>query len=227
MPPPRRSPPRSRLSRQPRDSPFDRYRLGDGADLLMRQLAALRERVDLLEEENRQLRTAYLPHTGRFGCLPLSPSECLLVAALVDTQKGSTCTTEYLANCLAIANRHSNPIQDRTVSVYVCNIRKKIAPLTIRTAWGTGYYFDEDTKTQLRAMREGTNMKMHTTVHYELDLPHATPEQMHQAEALMRDPDYIAAVLAATNAIATLHARKAGMMDPIHITGTIHAVEHK
>lgn len=69
--------------------------------------------------------------------------------------------------------------------------------------------------------------KMHTTVDYTLEIPGATLEEMKQAEALMRDPDYVAAVLAATNAIATLHARKAGVTHPISITGTIHAVAHK
>lgn len=68
---------------------------------------------------------------------------------------------------------------------------------------------------------------MRTTVHYELDIPGATPEEMRGVEALMRDPAYIDEVLAATNAIATRHARNHGVTHPIEITGTIHAVEHK
>lgn len=68
--------------------------------------------------------------------------------------------------------------------------------------------------------------KMHTTVHYTLDIPGATPEEMKHAETLMRDPDYQAAVLTATNAIATLQARKSGVTHPVHITGTIHDVKH-
>lgn len=69
--------------------------------------------------------------------------------------------------------------------------------------------------------------KMHTVVHYVADIPGATPEEMKMAEALMRDPEYVAASLAATNAIATLMARKAGFAHPFVITGVIHSVDHK
>ena len=68
--------------------------------------------------------------------------------------------------------------------------------------------------------------KMHTTAHFELDVPTATPEEMRKAEALMRDPGYQAEVLKAMNAIATQHARSAGLNHPINITGSIQEVKH-
>jgi hypothetical protein len=68
--------------------------------------------------------------------------------------------------------------------------------------------------------------KMHTVAHFELDLPGASPAEMKEAEALMRDPDYVAAVTETVNAIAGLQAKKAGMLHSIHITGSIASVAH-
>ena len=68
--------------------------------------------------------------------------------------------------------------------------------------------------------------KMHPVAHVELDIPGATPEEMTQAEALMRDPNYIEAVLKSVNAIAGLHAKTAGVTHEIVITGSISAVTH-
>jgi hypothetical protein len=68
--------------------------------------------------------------------------------------------------------------------------------------------------------------KMNTVAHFELDLPGATHAEMREAEALMRDPDYIAAVTATVNAIAGLQAKKAGVTHTINITGSIASVAH-
>lgn len=66
---------------------------------------------------------------------------------------------------------------------------------------------------------------MKTEVHYDMQSPGATDDQMRALEALMRHPDHVEAHLAMTNAMARLLAKKAGLPVPT-ITGTIHAVTH-
>ncbi len=69
--------------------------------------------------------------------------------------------------------------------------------------------------------------KMNTVAHFELDLPHATPEEMQECERLMRHAAYVEAVTKSINAIAGLHAKNHGVTHEIVITGSIHAVSHQ
>lgn len=66
--------------------------------------------------------------------------------------------------------------------------------------------------------------KMETVAHFAVDMPHATPQDMQEAERLMRDQ--VAEVLASINTISNAHAAKANFPHPIHITGSIAAVTH-
>lgn len=68
--------------------------------------------------------------------------------------------------------------------------------------------------------------KMRTTVSFELDLPGASHAEMQQAEAMMRDPNYVEAVSASINIIANLHAANHGFPRPVKITGQIEDVTH-
>lgn len=68
--------------------------------------------------------------------------------------------------------------------------------------------------------------KMQTVAHFEVEMPHATADEMQQAEQLMRDPDSQAEMLAAMSDIANRRSQAAGFPHAVEITGTIHAVTH-
>lgn len=68
--------------------------------------------------------------------------------------------------------------------------------------------------------------KMQTVAHFEVEMPHATADEMQQAEQLMRDPDYQAEVMTAMNDIANRRSQAAGFSHAVSITGTIHQVTH-
>jgi hypothetical protein len=68
--------------------------------------------------------------------------------------------------------------------------------------------------------------QMHTTVHYSLDCPGASAEEMLALEALMRSPAYISAHLEMENIMANMFAGCSGFRLPFEITGEIHTIRH-
>lgn len=128
----------------------------------MDQIHALIERNAFLEEENRQLRGKHLPRLPRrYGHVPLTPCEIIVVAVLESTVQGSLCTVDHLLDCIIMSRPRGQEIQPKAVSVHICRLKRKFreagVPIVIRNLWGEGYWIDETTKAQLRAMREGTH----------------------------------------------------------------------
>ena len=100
--------------------------------------AKLREQVDILQEENRQLRKAFAPDNV---CIPaawrLTISEqrvfrCLMTQEIV--------SYELLMMAL-YGDRPNDPPGSNTIKVIACKMRAKLKKhgVVIRTVWGIGY----------------------------------------------------------------------------------------
>ena len=68
--------------------------------------------------------------------------------------------------------------------------------------------------------------KMDTVAHFSCEMPGATPDEMRQAERLMRSPMYMETMLAIMNAVPSVHSKAAGLHKPFTISGSIHQVDH-
>lgn len=100
--------------------------------------APLSQRVNMLEEENRQLKELLQPKLERrfpseWG---LTPSEARLLDCLYSSPKGRR-THEQIR--FWMYGRRMR--EEKILHVYVCKIRKKLAPfnIEIQNSWGTGY----------------------------------------------------------------------------------------
>ncbi len=104
-------------------------------------IAELRERIDILEEENRQLQEALYPDEmspmWRYG---LTKCEIALFNRLLQTELA---TRETLVNVLEATTR--KPGAQRTVDVMMHKIRRKLkhSPHKIHTVWGIGYRLEK------------------------------------------------------------------------------------
>jgi len=120
----------------------------------MDALSDLRERIGVLEEENRQLRAVHeLSIPARYGNLPLSRTEVQLLWALESAATNRVCSVDYLIDRIGKATADDQPIAATSLKVYICRLRRKIQPMKIRNAFGEGYWLDEDIKSALREMR--------------------------------------------------------------------------
>ena len=114
-----------------------------------RQIADLRERIEILEEENRQLRAEI-----RFaGPLPegwsLSPSEQELMRALM--------VRPFLSREAAVSavygDRDEPENPHECIGVFMSRLRQKLRPrgIEIKTRWGFGFFLPEATRAALRS----------------------------------------------------------------------------
>lgn len=117
---------------------------------------SLRERVEELEEENRQLRALKLPPVLRYRGIRLTGSERCLIAVLVSTV--GVCAREYLLNSFEHLRRVDSGMQPKTLNILMVRIRKKLRdaspPIAINTEYGVGYYMTPENKALLAARRE-------------------------------------------------------------------------
>jgi len=100
----------------------------------------LREEIDQLREENRQLRRQLLPKDWEPPLeLSLTPKERVILATLFKSP--GTVSKESLMDTLYQFAHPEEVAQIKIVDVFVCKIRKKIAPyeMVIDTIWGEGY----------------------------------------------------------------------------------------
>lgn len=110
--------------------------------LLREELAQREDRIDILEEEVRQLRSSVLKRDWypplEFG---LTPAEAKVVGIL-RTGKGEVVTRDRFMSELYGSNI-DDPPDPKIVDVLVCKARKKIKiyGLAIEVLWGRGYYF--------------------------------------------------------------------------------------
>ena len=105
-----------------------------------RDMARLRERVETLEEEKRQLSEALAPRIS-FAALGLSPGEGVVVAALI-AAGGAVVTKDRLM--LALYGFRNDVPDIRIVDVWICKARAKLCGVGARIAthWGVGYAMD-------------------------------------------------------------------------------------
>ena len=114
--------------------------------------AALRERVDELEEENRQLRAALRGAISiRYAGIHLTRREMKIVDILLS----SSVPLSQAAIIDRIDIRLA--VQPKTVDVHICKLRKKLGalnpPVGIYTAWGVGYGMVDKSKSAMRDRR--------------------------------------------------------------------------
>lgn len=120
-------------------------------------IARLRDRVEELEEENRQLREQLSPRVSLSNSIGVRLTQVeenilnMLIARSPNivthevlseySRDGVTPRVEELASC-------------NQAKVYVCKIRKKIAPIgvEIATHWGQGFSLDKANAAKLRAL---------------------------------------------------------------------------
>jgi DNA-binding response OmpR family regulator len=104
------------------------------------------ERVEFLEEENRQLREMLrTPDSARFPKRwRLSLGEQRVLKSLISSADGYR---SHEAICIA-GRAHDETWDTRLVHVLISSIRKKLAPhgVLIVTVWGQGYKIDPKSK---------------------------------------------------------------------------------
>lgn len=114
----------------------------------LQEIATLREKVDELTEENRQLREAM------YGPLPplrhlLTPSEGRLLSGLY--RASGVATREAL--CIAISD-DMGECHHKVLDVLICKIRKKLAPhgVEIQTVRNVGFELVSSSRAIIDAM---------------------------------------------------------------------------
>lgn len=102
--------------------------------------AALRNRIEELEEEIRQLKAAFAPKVGFPLSWKLDEREGAILSALFHA-KGSYITSEAL---LLLLVRYDDDADESTISVWIGRLRRKVEPLgvTIVTRPLQGYQLD-------------------------------------------------------------------------------------
>lgn len=100
---------------------------------------ALRDRVDELEEANRQLIQAFMPMLAFPREWGLSRSEHRLLAALYQAPASTYVPNSALHVAISGLGAESDPLP--IIRVSMVRLRKKLRPhgLTIETVWGLGY----------------------------------------------------------------------------------------
>lgn len=123
---------------------------------MMDPLTALRERIDLIEEEFRQFRETFRP--GRYALwrgLDLSASEWIVVDALSD---GQVWEWQRLLGRLDALRPSNDGHSHEALKVFIHRIREKFRsmtpPLTITKLWGVGYRLSSDSVALLAARRQ-------------------------------------------------------------------------
>lgn len=116
----------------------------------------LRDRINTLEIENDELRERVEELEGilfatdwhapvEFG---LTNSEAAILAALISRER---CSKDFLLMATARPGEEKDA-EIKIVDVFVCKLRRKIAPFGIQiiTLWGQGYTLDTTTRERLR-----------------------------------------------------------------------------
>jgi DNA-binding response OmpR family regulator len=125
---------------------------------------SLRERIDYLEEEIRQLKSDLRPiknlFAGKFG---LTAQQACIMHMLYNSPTG-VCTQGQLdrvteANGRELRNPSDGHVTIRT-KVAICKVRKHLAPygVEIQTVWGYGYGLLPVDKDKLTALLESKKM---------------------------------------------------------------------
>jgi DNA-binding response OmpR family regulator len=115
-----------------------------------------RERIEELEEENRQLRALLqLDDTTAYDGLRLTAQQRVVLAALC--RGTGVLPISYLLDCLDRAGRRGTAHARDHLGVVVHRLRRKLEPhgIHIRTEWGVGLSIPLEDKAVLHARRRG------------------------------------------------------------------------
>lgn len=106
---------------------------------LHREVASLRERVDVLEEEVRQLHDAFEPSAPMPEAWKLTKTEARLLHVLARTRGGYLTKERILTALYGL----EPDVEIKIVDIYVCKLRRKLAragsAVEIRTFYGDGF----------------------------------------------------------------------------------------
>jgi two-component system cell cycle response regulator CtrA len=113
-----------------------------------------RERIEELEEENRQLREQLVPALAFPRELRLTPSEHRVLAFLY-ARAPAIMSKERIHT--AIFDRENDAPEVKIIDVFICKIRVKLARcgVDVLTTWGTGYSLPLEGKARLALMISG------------------------------------------------------------------------
>lgn len=114
-------------------------------DLLVRENASLRDRIQVLEDALSTAPT--LP-----PILGLSRAEAAVLGAIEATTE--TASKDRIMAAL-YSTSPEDPPGEKIVDVYVCKVRKKLKRwgIEVQTQWGAGYYMTSESRSRLNTLR--------------------------------------------------------------------------
>jgi DNA-binding winged helix-turn-helix (wHTH) protein len=115
----------------------------------------MRDRIDLLEEENRQLREASEALISFPRSWGLTKMEARFVSALMRSKTGALSKEALMTALYGL----EPDVEEKIIDVWACKLRKKFSAIgvavDIRTVWGQGYTLTAEDRATLKAALEG------------------------------------------------------------------------
>jgi two-component system cell cycle response regulator CtrA len=115
-------------------------------------------RIKLLEAENEALRDRVWQLEEALGgaavdfplFLDLTSQESICLGVLLTTK----CPRKATFMTALYGHLPNSEVEAKIVDVYICKVRKKLVAhgIAIETAWGQGYFLNEETKAKLREL---------------------------------------------------------------------------
>lgn len=117
------------------------------------RIRALEGEIDRLREQVRALEAALGAEFEPSVVLGLTPHEARLIGVLV---KRGQATKDQLMHALYALRMDGDEPEIKIVDVYVCKVRKKLAPygITIGTIWGQGYSMSSESRARVCQLTE-------------------------------------------------------------------------
>ena len=118
----------------------------------MNEIEILRERVEYLEEENRQLREALSPSDNPFlGKFGLTRWEATILQGVCRMELATYEYLDAVADTVGFEGRDtSSGLAANRIKVGICKVRKKIPKrIEIKTAHSVGYMIEPEHKREL------------------------------------------------------------------------------
>lgn len=118
----------------------------------------LREQLEEAQERIRWLEFALKPPKSQFVPeLRMSRAYEAVLYALLTTS--SPLDQEKLRRRIDVALGHFESTAPKSVDVVICRLRKQLGaldpPITIRNAWGRGYWMDDESKARVLKLQAG------------------------------------------------------------------------
>jgi len=112
----------------------------------------LRDELDCLREENRQLKALLIPEKFEFYELGLAPNQRKILALLMAKSPESVSTEKMLQTVWF----NNDEVNFRIVDVIVFQLRKRLKPLGIKifSIWKVGRYIDNENRKKLLELVE-------------------------------------------------------------------------